>query len=63
MKTHITYRNIYCAMCNGALGEHNDTTPIQHLSFWKAHVVCENETIDDVAAFSLDTLADFMKVR
>jgi len=47
--THVTYRNIYCAICNGALEyrmeEQADVPPIR---FWTAEIGCDNETIQNL---------------
>lgn len=50
--TGITYSNMYCAICNGALDPVTDELPIngfllsKALNFWNVNIVCTNGTAD-----------------
>lgn len=57
--TEITYRNVYCAICNGELDD-----GLIPLVFWMVHVRCKKETIiASLKGFSLDRLIKLIKKR
>jgi len=60
--TEITYRNVYCAICNGELHERNRTGSTIPLSFWRLNIRCQNETVteESLEEFSLDKLTNLI---
>jgi len=62
--TEITYKNVYCAICNGEMQRRNITEGVEPLSFWKVNVRCHNETaMESIKHFSLDVLRHQIKER
>lgn len=62
--TKITYRNVYCALCNGEMQERNITEGVVPLSFWRVNVRCHNKTVvESIKHFSLDILRNLIKEK
>jgi len=61
--TGITYKNIYCAICNGEM-QRNITEGVVSLSFWKVNVRCHNEiAMESMKHFSIDVLRNLITER
>ena len=71
--TGITYSNLYCAICNGALHPFiNEKLPEyfdrqKALEFWTMEMYCDNETIEGIEKEEIiptpDTLQNLLEQR
>ena len=69
MNTGITYRNIYCAVCNGAFVSHNsiskpgthkheNANDLSAVQFWWTHIHCPDEVADNLSVINMDTVSE-----
>ena len=62
--THITYKNVFCAVCNGDINHTQVIQGVVPLSFWNNHIKCQNETLSEsLDNFSVDVLRLLVKQR